>query len=60
MTIVDHDPRTAVDNSDILEGIEIIDVDSHLSEPHDLWISRAPARYRDLVPQVKERNGHKH
>jgi predicted TIM-barrel fold metal-dependent hydrolase len=60
MTIVDHDPRTAVDNSDILDGIKIIDVDSHLSEPHDLWISRAPARYRDLVPQVKERNGHKH
>jgi predicted TIM-barrel fold metal-dependent hydrolase len=57
MTMLDHDPRSSVDNSDILEGIKIIDVDSHLSEPHDLWTSRAPARIRDLVPQVKERNG---
>jgi uncharacterized protein len=57
MAIVDHDPRTAVDNTDILEGIRIIDVDSHLSEPHDLWTSRAPAKYRDLVPQVKEHKG---
>lgn len=57
MTIIEHDPRHAVDNSDILDGIKIIDVDSHLSEPHDLWTSRAPARIRDLVPQVKERNG---
>jgi predicted TIM-barrel fold metal-dependent hydrolase len=61
MTIVEHDPRAAdraaVDNADLLDGITLIDVDSHLSEPHDLWTSRAPARYRDLVPQVKERKG---
>ncbi len=46
-----------VDNSDLLEGIKIIDVDSHWSEQHDLWTSRAPAKYRDLVPQVAEVNG---
>ncbi|MDH4143596.1 MAG: amidohydrolase [Acidimicrobiia bacterium] len=56
MTVID-DPRQAVDNSDLLAGIKLIDVDSHLSEPHDLWTNRAPAKYRDLVPQVKERNG---
>src|SRR4051812_6155372 len=61
MTIVEHDPRAAdraaADNADLLDGITLIDVDSHLSEPHDLWTSRAPAPYRDLVPQVKERKG---
>jgi len=30
-----------------------VDSDSHFSEPYDLWTSRAPAKYRDDVPQVK-------
>src|SRR5262245_4161453 len=38
-------------------GIRIIDADTHLTEPHDLWISRAPAAIRDRVPQVKMHNG---
>ena len=25
------------------DGIRIIDADTHLSEPHDLWTKRAPA-----------------
>ena len=33
-------------------GLSIIDVDSHISEPHDLWTSRAPASLRDRVPRV--------
>lgn len=33
-------------------GIPVIDADSHISEPHDLWTSRVGARYRDLVPHV--------
>ena len=41
----------------ILTDIDIIDTDTHWSEPHDLWTSLAPAKYRDLVPQVKEHNG---
>jgi predicted TIM-barrel fold metal-dependent hydrolase len=41
----------------IVPEFEIIDTDTHWSEPHDLWTSLAPARYRDLVPQVKEHNG---
>jgi len=44
-------------SSPIFPGIKIIDTDTHWSEPHDLWTSLAPARYKDLVPQVKERNG---
>jgi predicted TIM-barrel fold metal-dependent hydrolase len=38
-------------------GHKVIDVDTHLSEPHDLWISRAPASIKHLVPQVKMLNG---
>ena len=43
--------------SELFPGIQIIDTDTHWSEPHDLWTSLAPARYRDLVPQIKEHNG---
>ncbi|MCB2080511.1 MAG: amidohydrolase [Novosphingobium sp.] len=37
--------------------IKIIDADTHLTEPWDLWTSRAPASIRDRVPQVKELDG---
>jgi predicted TIM-barrel fold metal-dependent hydrolase len=37
----------------VLEGLYLIDADSHYSEPHDLWTSRAPASLRDIVPQVR-------
>jgi predicted TIM-barrel fold metal-dependent hydrolase len=36
---------------------KIIDADTHLTEPHDLWTSRAPASVRDRVPQVKMLDG---
>lgn len=35
----------------------IIDVDTHLTEPKDLWTSRAPAAWKDRVPQVKVVDG---
>jgi predicted TIM-barrel fold metal-dependent hydrolase len=44
---------------DILSGIKIIDTDTHLSEPSDLWTSRAPAHYRDQVPRQHEVDGRK-
>ncbi len=40
-----------------LQGIHVIDADTHITEVHDLWTSRASASYRDRVPQVKEVNG---
>jgi predicted TIM-barrel fold metal-dependent hydrolase len=40
-----------------LSGIKVIDVDTHLTEPHDLWTSRAPAEWVDRVPAVKEVDG---
>jgi predicted TIM-barrel fold metal-dependent hydrolase len=37
---------------EMLAGIKIIDVDTHFTEPYDLWTSRAPARLKNLVPRV--------
>ena len=31
-----------------------------VTEPHDLWISRASAKWKDLVPQVKNVDGKPH
>jgi uncharacterized protein len=39
------------------EGMCIIDADTHLTEPHDLWTSRSPEAYRDRVPQVQSIDG---
>ena len=35
----------------------IVDVDTHLTEPADLWSSRAPSKYADRLPRVEESNG---
>ena len=40
-------------------GYKVIDADTHLSEPHDLWVTRAPAKFKDRVPQIKLVNGEK-
>jgi predicted TIM-barrel fold metal-dependent hydrolase len=37
-----------------LAGLKVIDVDTHLSEPADLWTSRATPKYRDRVPQMRQ------
>jgi predicted TIM-barrel fold metal-dependent hydrolase len=47
----------AIIDTPYFPGIQVIDSDAHWSEPHDLWTSRAPAKYRDLVPQMKTVNG---
>jgi predicted TIM-barrel fold metal-dependent hydrolase len=44
-------------NPAAFRGRKVIDVDTHLTEPHDLWTRRAPARLKDRVPQVKVRGG---
>jgi len=43
--------------SECFEGYKVIDVDTHLSEPHDLWTKNATGKYKDRVPQVKMHNG---
>ena len=40
-----------------LEGLRVIDADTHLTEAHDLWTKRAPAQYADRVPHVVEVDG---
>lgn len=40
------------DVPEAVRGIKIVDVDTHLTEPPDLWTSRAPAKYKDRVPKV--------
>lgn len=40
-----------------LEGLRVIDADTHLTEPADLWTKRAPAKYRDRVPHIVEVGG---
>lgn len=40
-----------------VEGIKVIDADTHFSEPEDLWTSRAPEKFKDRVPQVREIDG---
>ena len=35
-----------------MEAVRVIDTDTHVSEPADLWTSRVPARWHDAVPQA--------
>jgi predicted TIM-barrel fold metal-dependent hydrolase len=44
----------------VLDGLKVIDVDAHITEPADLWTSRAPEKYRDRVPRVVEVDGAMH
>lgn len=44
----------------ILNGLHVIDSDTHLSEPHDLWTRNASSALRDRVPQVKQIDGVNH
>lgn len=52
--------HSALDRSrtdEIMGDLKIIDGDSHFAEPGDLWTSRAPAKWRDRVPQMKRVDG---
>jgi predicted TIM-barrel fold metal-dependent hydrolase len=40
-----------------LDGLRVIDADTHLTEAHDLWTKRAPAKYSERVPRVKVIDG---
>jgi predicted TIM-barrel fold metal-dependent hydrolase len=40
-----------------LQGIKIVDCDTHFMEPPDLFTSRAPAKFKDKVPRHKRVNG---
>lgn len=42
---------------ELLTGVQVVDADTHISEWYDLWTSRAPAKFKDRVPQVQNVNG---
>ena len=41
----------------LIGDAKVIDVDTHFTEPPDLWTSRAPAAYKDKVPHMKTVDG---
>ena len=46
-------------STQLVENIPVIDADTHLVEPPDLWTSRMSSKWGDLVPHVEwdEENG---
>jgi predicted TIM-barrel fold metal-dependent hydrolase len=40
-----------------LQGIKIVDTDTHVTEAPDLFTARAPAKFKDRVPVVRRING---
>ena len=40
-----------------IEGVRVVDADTHLTERHDLWTSRAPAGMKDRMPHVEKIDG---
>ena len=42
---------------EVIGDAKVIDVDTHFTEPPDLWTSRAPAAYKDQVPHMKTVDG---
>ncbi len=41
----------------LAEGLRVVDVDSHMTERHDLFTARAPKGYEDKVPHVEMIDG---
>jgi predicted TIM-barrel fold metal-dependent hydrolase len=41
----------------LLKGVKVIDVDTHVSEPWDLWTSRAPKHLKARMPRFVEKDG---
>ncbi|GAA1572848.1 amidohydrolase family protein [Actinomadura kijaniata] len=37
---------------EVLRELRIVDADTHITEPHDMWTSRAPKGFEDRVPRV--------
>ena len=40
-----------------LADVTVVDADTHMTEAHDLWTSRAPAALNDDMPHVEEVDG---
>lgn len=45
---------------ELLDGVHIIDSDSHFTEPPDLWTARVPSSMHNKVPQMRTKDGVTH
>jgi predicted TIM-barrel fold metal-dependent hydrolase len=36
----------------IVDEVPVIDVDSHISEPPELWLERLPSKWHDIAPRI--------
>ncbi len=43
--------------TDLFDRYRVIDVDTHLTEPPDVWTARVPDRLRDEVPHIERHDG---
>lgn len=50
MTITETAPGG---DTSLADTIKIVDVDTHVTEPFDLWSSRLPAKFREVGPRVE-------
>jgi predicted TIM-barrel fold metal-dependent hydrolase len=41
----------------LAEEVRVVDADTHMTEPMDLWTKRAPRGYEDRLPRVEEVDG---
>jgi uncharacterized protein len=44
----------------LADEVRVVDADTHMTERHDLFTSRAPSRYKDPVPRVVDVDGKPH
>src|SRR5258708_18121620 len=52
--------ETGLMTSRLADEVRVVDADTHMTERHDLFTSRAPAKYADLVPHVADIDGKPH
>ena len=43
--------------TDLFSDIAVIDVDTHLTEPPDVWTSRVSSKWGDAIPHIEHVNG---
>ncbi len=48
---------TASTADDLFDRYRVIDVDTHLTEPPDVWTARVASKWGDLVPHIERRDG---
>jgi predicted TIM-barrel fold metal-dependent hydrolase len=51
VTTIEESGRSSI--ADTLERLQVHDVDSHISEPSNLWTSRMASKWGDAIPQLR-------